>query len=365
MNIEMENGTQMTLEQWMPEACPKQIAGVSERHARILALRGNEQDWAETDRALYEKFLDSWKNKKSKTDLNGLSMKMLRECFLATKDSTICQSSLKWTNSGTISNGRISIANGLYHKTESGFTLSDILENTVAKKILPISTADRENSAKKIEKSIKKESGTKKILTSFCDLNYGAGINLTESARTLQARYYKGATKFKGGTTGVAIGFIDPQERRKKKVEPKEVCPTLRSETHGNVPEVTIKVREATKKGYTEAKEGDSINFSMPNSKTRRGRVGHGVAQTLDTSCNQGIFVQVNEDFAIYAIWYEKYNCYIAIRKLTPRECFRLQGWTDEYYNRAEFVNTDTQLYKQAGNGVTVNVITEIGKKIR
>lgn len=233
------------------------------------------------------------------------------------------------------------------------------------KKILPISTADRENSAKKIEKSIKKESGTKKILTSFCDLNYGAGINLTESARTLQARYYKGATKFKGGTTGVAIGFIDPQERRKKKVEPKEVCPTLRSETHGNVPEVTIKVREATKKGYTEAKQGDSINFSMPNSKTRRGRVGHGVAQTLDTSCNQGIFVQVNEDFAIYAIWYEKYNCYIAIRKLTPRECFRLQGWTDEYYNRAEFVNTDTQLYKQAGNGVTVNVITEIGKKIR
>lgn len=181
-------------------------------------------------------------------------------------------------------------------------------------------------------------------------MNYGAGINLTESARTLQARYYKGATKFKGGTTGVAIGFIDPQGRRKKKVEPKEVCPTLRSETHGNVPEV---------------KEGDSINFSMPNSKTRRGRVGHGVAQTLDTSCNQGIFVQVNEDFAIYAIWYEKYNCYIAIRKLTPRECFRLQGWTDEYYNRAEFVNTDTQLYKQSGNGVTVNVITEIGKKIR
>lgn len=218
------------------------------------------------------------------------------------------------------------------------------------KKILPISTADRENSAKKIEKSIKKDGGTKKILTSFCDLNYGAGINLTESARTLQARYYKGATKFKGGTTGVAIGFIDPQGRRKKKVEPKEVCPTLRSETHGNVPEV---------------KEGDSINFSMPNSKTRRGRVGHGVAQTLDTSCNQGIFVQVNEDFAIYAIWYEKYNCYIAIRKLTPRECFRLQGWTDEYYNRAEFVNTDTQLYKQSGNGVTVNVITEIGKKIR
>lgn len=216
------------------------------------------------------------------------------------------------------------------------------------RKILPISTADRENSAKKIEKSIKKEGGTKKILTSFCDLNYGAGINLTESARTLQARYYKGATKFKGGTTGVAIGFIVPQGRRKKKVEPKEVCPTLRSETHGNVPEVTIKVREATKKGYTEAKEGE-LDAALLK---------------LDTSCNQGIFVQVSEELTVYAIWYEKYQCYIAIRKLTPKECFRLQGWTDDYFERAAFVNSDSQLYKQAGNGVTVDVVYATGKKI-
>ncbi len=60
---------------------------------------------------------------------------------------------------------------------------------------------------------------------------------------------------------------------------------------HGNTPKVAIK--SATKQGYEEAAEGDSINFSFPNSTTRRGRIGKGVAQTLDTACNQGV-IQVN-----------------------------------------------------------------------
>lgn len=53
----------------------------------------------------------------------------------------------------------------------------------------------------------------------------------------------------------------------------------------------------------------------------------------------------------------------VRIRKLTPKECFRLQGWTDDYFEKAQFVNSDSQLYKQAGNGVTVNVIEEIAKR--
>lgn len=108
----------------------------------------------------------------------------------------------------------------------------------------------------------------------------------------------------------------------------------------------------------------DSVNFSMPNSKTRRGRVEQEIANTLDTSCNQGIFVQVSEELVVYAVWYEKYQCYIAIRKLTPKECFRLQGWTDDYFEKAEFVNSDSQLYKQAGNGVTVTVIEAMARKL-
>lgn len=128
---------------------------------------------------------------------------------------------------------------------------------------------------------------------------------------------------------------------------------------------IAIEVKEAPKQGYAECRVGiDSVNFSMPNSKTRRGRVGQEIANTLDTSCNQGIFVQVSEELVVYAVWYEKYQCYIAIRKLTPKECFRLQGWTDDYFKKAEFVNSDSQLYKQAGNGVTVNVIKAIAENL-
>lgn len=52
------------------------------------------------------------------------------------------------------------------------------------------------------------------------------------------------------------------------------------------------------------------------------------------------------------------------IRRLTPRECFRLQGFEDEYFDRAAKVNSDSQLYKQAGNSVTVNVIFNIAERL-
>lgn len=63
-------------------------------------------------------------------------------------------------------------------------------------------------------------------------------------------------------------------------------------------------------------------------------------------------------------IWSDKYQCNIAIRKLSPKECFRLQGWDDEYFYRAKLVNSDNQLYKQSGNGITINVVAAIGKLI-
>lgn len=52
------------------------------------------------------------------------------------------------------------------------------------------------------------------------------------------------------------------------------------------------------------------------------------------------------------------------IRKLTPKECWRLQGFTDNQYEKAAAVNSKSQLYKQAGNAVTVNVTYEVGKHI-
>lgn len=52
------------------------------------------------------------------------------------------------------------------------------------------------------------------------------------------------------------------------------------------------------------------------------------------------------------------------IRRLTPRECLRLQGWTDDRIDLVMPLHSDTQLYKQAGNGVTVNVVEAIGKRL-
>jgi DNA (cytosine-5)-methyltransferase 1 len=106
-------------------------------------------------------------------------------------------------------------------------------------------------------------------------------------------------------------------------------------------------VKEATKKGYDIAYPGDSINYSVPGSKTRRGRVGKEIANTLDTGCQQGVVTE---------------NC--ELRRLTPREAFRLQGFPDWAFEKAAEVNSDSQLYKQAGNSVTVNVIYEIAKRL-
>ena len=111
--------------------------------------------------------------------------------------------------------------------------------------------------------------------------------------------------------------------------------------------EPKIRVKEATKQGYAEAEIGDSVNLSHPNSKTRRGRVGKQIANTLLTGESQGV---VEPDFRI--------------RKLTPRECWRLQGFPDWAFDKAQEVNSNSQLYKQAGNSVTVNVIAAIEKEL-
>lgn len=111
--------------------------------------------------------------------------------------------------------------------------------------------------------------------------------------------------------------------------------------------ELALRIKNATAAGYAEAHCGDSINLAFPDSKTRRGRVSKGHAQTLDTSCNQGVPLGCGR-----------------IRKLTPRECWRLQGFSDDMFDRAAAVNSDTQLYKQAGNGVTIPVVYAVGKRI-
>lgn len=108
-----------------------------------------------------------------------------------------------------------------------------------------------------------------------------------------------------------------------------------------------MRVKNGTKKGYDDAIPGDGINLAFPQSKEKRGRVGKGCSQTLDTTCNIGTI--------------DGYR----IRRLTPLECFRLQGFPDEMIEKAREIGlADCRLYKMAGNAVTVNVVEAVARKI-
>jgi DNA (cytosine-5)-methyltransferase 1 len=117
------------------------------------------------------------------------------------------------------------------------------------------------------------------------------------------------------------------------------------SSKHNNRVIFPLFIKEATKKGYAEAYEYDSITLDQPNSKTRRGRVGKQISNTLTCSCNMGVI--------------ESYR----IRKLTARECFRLMGVKDEQFDRLNGIS-NSQLYKLAGNSIVVDVLEAIFKNL-
>lgn len=155
-----------------------------------------------------------------------------------------------------------------------------------------------------------------------------------------------------------------------------------------------IAIPQATKQGYIECELGGVADLSYPNSKTRRGRVQEGgtISPTITAESNglcriepcigairgrnpenpsdrtAGIPTQqrleVGWDCSNTLTTVQKDNVVIEpsirVRKLTPRECFRLMGFSDEDFDKAASVNSNSQLYKQAGNSIVVNVLTAI-----
>ena len=154
-----------------------------------------------------------------------------------------------------------------------------------------------------------------------------------------------------------------------------------------------IPIKNATKKGYINACDGDGVDLAYPDSKTRRGRVQKKLSQTLDTSDSKGVVIgasrgrnpenpsdrtvgspteqrlEINKQGTSNTITtvqkdnYVVYNNY-RIRKLTPKECWRLMGCSDEDFHKAEQVNSNSQLYKQAGNAIVVDVLEGIFSKL-
>ena len=168
-----------------------------------------------------------------------------------------------------------------------------------------------------------------------------------------------------------------------------------------------LPIKSKTKDGYQIAYPGDSIDTAFSGQNLRRGRVGSQIAHTLTTSATQayyfidlnldpklteiarcitarhdsgisnrkaehsGVFVESMNiaDDEKFAVAFVEPNGEVhigRIRKLTPRECWRLQGFTDEHFDKARATGlSDSRLYKMAGNAVTVNVISAIGEIIK
>lgn len=154
--------------------------------------------------------------------------------------------------------------------------------------------------------------GAKTGLYTFVDLNKKGSVQTTDTARALLARYNKGQPNRPAACSGV-LARITPNDSHVK------VMPIL-----------TPDRLEKRQNGRRIKNEGEP-------------------SFTLTSQDRHGVLIA---------------DDHIKIRKLTPRECFRLQGFTDEQFDRAAAVNSETQLYKQAGNAVTVNVVAEIGRHI-
>jgi len=139
----------------------------------------------------------------------------------------------------------------------------------------------------------------------FIDLNKNPKI--TDTARCIKARYHAGITTHKGSSSGVFVcarAVITPD-------------------------------RESKRQNGRRFKECGEPSFTLTCQDK------HGVLLTECGAAMQG-----------------------KIRRLTPLECFRLQGFTDDMFFAAQAVNSDNQLYKQIGNSVTIPVIYDIGKSL-
>lgn len=237
---------------------------------------------------------------------------------------------------------------------------------------------------------------SQKIIETFTRRNekengFHFDVNERDIAKTVTAGAYK--TRMDDNYVKVCGDvYLGNNDMINRVYDQEGISSTITTMSGGNrQPKVAIK--EATKQGYAEAEPGDSVNLEQPNSKARRGRVGKGIAQTLTTSCNQGVLepvgcqirpkdrnynkhgkpredqVETRSDNLSNALLTVAHKNMIVepqfrIRKLTPLECWRLMGFTDEDFKKAQQVNSNSQLYKQAGNSIVKQVLMAIFRQM-
>ena len=108
----------------------------------------------------------------------------------------------------------------------------------------------------------------------------------------------------------------------------------------------SVKIKQATSQGYIECEIGGVADLSYPDSKTRRGRVQENGQVSPTLMAGEQDICRIENQYRI--------------RKLTPLECWRLMDFSDDDFEKAAKVNSNTQLYKQAGNSIVKNVLVAI-----
>lgn len=378
--------------------CPTQTSGASASHARTSASQASKKACKKVSEAdCFTKLCDCLPAVGKKIDPDGYSLKMLKIYLALETDLTSRGCCLKWGGYGyslqwdTLNSKDY----GVPQNRERVFIVC-YLGNISGREVFPLRRTDGENPCE-----------LKEITQGVSDAQ-----RIYESdglARTL-----KGESGGQGGKTGLyavkCIGNTNPCGHGQggnvystqglapalmvAKSTPLQICmsikgqqlqekitvtPTIDTDCRNNLTRkqtccaVLTPDREEKRQNGRRIKEPGEPSFTL----TAQDR--HGVA-IFNKVCSVAYDEQnknIRQDGTVGTLTYDgsspkhnnriiEYDGNIRIRRLTPRECWRLQGFPDEYFDKAKAAGiSDTQLYKQAGNGVTVNVARAIGERLK
>lgn len=298
--------------------------------ARLFQLLGNGEDLKICEELLSLKYSGLLISK----DHAYYSLKMLRDYLTMTEDELSGQSSLQWMSLGMMHNGNCLTLNILEsRKTGKGCSLSDILEKQVDRKYFLSSGQTAKLLNKSLQEVKETESMTQGGECNFIKPRWGMGaktglylinknkgeITVREDFNCLDANYYKGLDAHQARTGVLEVTPAQWRRTEKRKQVRRE--------------------NQKTSKDYTPFNNG--CRELVPKNSDVIGAI-------------------TSQAIAKDSLLFD----HARIRRLTPRECWRLQGAADEDYEKASAVSSESQLYKQAGNGATVNVIYEIARRL-
>ena len=209
---------------------------------------------------------------------------------------------------------------------DNGIRLKDVLEDEVD------------------EKFYLSDEKVQKFLANFNQSETPVTTRNSDISSTIRASYYKNGERNICENIQNGNGYEGVVESNNPKFLGNVNNPEFGTGYAGGVWGSDVKIPQATKQGYAECEIGGVADLSYPNSKTRRGRVqNRGNISPTITATETGVC---------------KIESPIRIRKLTPKECFRLMGFSDQDFDTAKNAGiSNSQLYKQAGNSIVADVL--------